>query len=442
MGCWAHWYRVLYNPVNKELSVVSEHSDGISDREAVLFDHVLPNVNIPALVMPERFAFNGLNFVQKEVFHGFGSSAEEWFNDRELVSVGTHPTLGKVYIAPTIEQEADGTGQYSTNAFYLKTPDNHIVSYVFDIPFMVSGKIPSIIWNDGTKNTADYFSGDTSGCGGFNAYAVRTELELQPTTRFVIGGRTSTGDSIYLLKDSNDQELKDEYAAWYPYNPDGPATKPSFEEFVAMTPVFYWQDPFSRWIRFKRADLQPMAECGKPVIYLYPEKEMPVHVAVGLKGEMTVSEPPHGTKGWDVLAKTDGYVVNKADGKTYPNLFWEGTGVHYQTPKQGFVVAQNEVAAWLEKTLAEIGFTERESAEFREFWLPRLPQSPYLFITFVPQSDFDRDAPLSISPKPDSVSRVFMEYHPLMAKEAVEPLALPKITRNGFTVVEWGGALK
>lgn len=443
MGCWPHYYRVLKNPDNGEIYLLSKYSPEMYPQDTLFVDAVLPNVHIPDLEFPDTFDWQGLHFKRGHVPFAdemFAFTDEAWFTDQELRLVGTHPTLGSVYTTPAGFDEERGTNP--SNAFFLRFPDNRVRSYVFDVPFMRDGKLPQITWDGGKSNSVDYASGDVRGCGGTNAYAVRTESDLRPAERLVAGGRTSTGDIVYVLKDPNDQELKDEYASWYPYNPDGPAEKPTFESFVAMKPIFYWKDPFNRWIRFKRADLQPMAECGKPVIYLYPEKEMPVHVMVGLKGEMTVSEPEHGKKGWDVLAKTDGYVVNQADGKTYPNLYWEGTGVGYKTPKQGFVVPQKDVAGWLEKTLAEIGFTERESAEFREFWVPRLPQSPYLFITFVPQSDFDRDAPLSISPKPDTVSRVFMEYHPLYAPETVEPLPLPKIERRGFTVVEWGGALR
>ncbi len=438
MFCPINYYRVLKHPDHREVLLLSSVSPELFPNEYAFVAKKLPNVRVPELELPHTFNFQGLNFTDS-VELGLGTTSAAWFTDQELRSVGVHPIWGTVYT--TVSEYNTDRGAPS-NAFYLRTPDNRVYTYKFAIPFIADGKIPRITWIDGDVNSVDYQTGDHSGCGALNAYAVRPESVLRPVERLIVGGHTSTNDPVYLLKNDYDDELKDEYEQWYPYNPDGPASKPSYESFVAMKPIFYWKDPFNRWIRFKRADLQPMAECGKPVIYLYPEKEMPVHVMVGLKGEMTVSEPEHGATGWDVIAKTDGYVVNNADGKTYPNLFWEGTGVGYDTPKQGFVVVQKDVARWLEKTLDEIGFTERESAEFREFWLPRLPQSPYLFITFVPQSDFDRDAPLFISPKPDSVSRVFMEYHPLYAPEVVEPLPLPKIERRGFAVVEWGGALR
>jgi hypothetical protein len=64
-----------------------------------------------------------------------------------------------------------------------------------------------------------------------------------------------------------------------------------------------------------------------------------------------------------------------------------------------------------------------------------------LLYTFVPQEQFDQLAPLAVSPQPDTVIRVFMDYQGL---DKYQEVAAPVITtpqRKGFTVVEWGGAL-
>lgn len=52
----------------------------------------------------------------------------------------------------------------------------------------------------------------------------------------------------------------------------------------------------------------------------------------------------------------------------------------------------------------------------------------------------DRAAPISVSPTPDSVIRVFMEFKPLMAPASVTPLPIHPAARTGFSVVEWGGS--
>jgi hypothetical protein len=88
-----------------------------------------------------------------------------------------------------------------------------------------------------------------------------------------------------------------------------------------------------------------------------------------------------------------------------------------------------------------LGLNEQESADFIEFWQPKLEVMPYAFVTFIDQPVFDQLAPLTVTPRPDKVIRVFMDYQPLNAPISVAPLTIKTPTREGFTVVEWGGAL-
>jgi len=335
---------------------------------------------------------------------------------------------------------ADGRTVYGSKeggCIYVRSADAAYHLYDIEFPFRTENVL-RIVWNDGTWNGSDYVFTDVGGCGASDCYAVRSESDLKPATRLTVIGKTSNGESIYGRK-TQAEDIIDAKSSWSEIM--GTEYTGGFES-AGKHLVFYWKDPFGRWIRFVKTTALPPVECGKPVIYLYPEKDTAAHVSVGLKGEIAKSEPTHGATGWSVIAHPDGYVTDTKDGKTYPNLFWEGTGVGYETPKRGFVIRSSDRDGWLATTLAKIGFTARESAEFREFWVPRLPQTPYVFITFVDQKYFDRDAPLMISPKPDSVSRVFVEYRGLDAPIDVLPLPLPKIVRQGFTVVEWGGALK
>ena len=46
----------------------------------------------------------------------------------------------------------------------------------------------------------------------------------------------------------------------------------------------------------------------------------------------------------------------------------------------------------------------------------------------------------TVIPSPDSMLRVFMAWKPLDAPIEIKPQELPAFARNGFTVVEWGGA--
>ena len=48
--------------------------------------------------------------------------------------------------------------------------------------------------------------------------------------------------------------------------------------------------------------------------------------------------------------------------------------------------------------------------------------------------------PLEIYPKPDSIIRVMMEWKPLTEIKEIQEQKLITPTRDGFTVVEWGGS--
>jgi hypothetical protein len=178
---------------------------------------------------------------------------------------------------------------------------------------------------------------------------------------------------------------------------------------------------------------------AKPVIYLYPENEMDVTVAIDYNGELGVTYPEY-YNGWSVTARPDGTLINHADGLEYSYLFWEGRSdsVAYDFSK-GFAVSGADTAAFLRDKLASLGLTPREYNEFIVYWLPQMQNNPYNLITFQ-QEAYTGNAKLIITPEPDSMLRVFMAYKPLDAYTAIEPQELEPFERTGFTVVEWGGA--
>ena len=108
---------------------------------------------------------------------------------------------------------------------------------------------------------------------------------------------------------------------------------------------------------------------------------------------------------------------------------------------EGFVVSSGEVYRFFYDKLAQLGLVEHEIDDFMEFWYPKFSYAPYYFISFLPQDEFEAIAPLTVTPKPDTVIRVYMDYVPLRAPiEVVEPEIVTP-SRDGFTVIEWGGAL-
>ena len=175
----------------------------------------------------------------------------------------------------------------------------------------------------------------------------------------------------------------------------------------------------------------------KPVIYLYPETETRVTVKLDLSGELTCTYPDY-DGGWTVTAAPDGTLTDE-HGRTYNYLYWEGEVANGFDFSKGFCVAGSDTAAFLEDALDRLGLTRREANEFLVYWLPRMQDNPYNLIAFQ-QEAYTESAKLTVSPRPDSVLRVFMAWKPLARPVDVPAQTLPGFERRGFTLVEWGGA--
>ena len=176
----------------------------------------------------------------------------------------------------------------------------------------------------------------------------------------------------------------------------------------------------------------------KPVIYLYPEQAQEVYVQLELDGEFTCTYPEY-DNGWKVKAYPDGTLRDQVTGKEYNYLFWEGTSETEYDLSRGFVVEGKDTAGFLEEKLAYLGLNEKERNEFIVYWLPRMEDNKYNLITFQGE-DYTEHAKLKISPEPDIILRVFMVYKPLDKAIDIPEQELEPFEREGFTVIEWGGA--
>ena len=178
---------------------------------------------------------------------------------------------------------------------------------------------------------------------------------------------------------------------------------------------------------------------GKPVIYLYPEEETQVSVKLDCKGELTFTYPDY-RDGWQVTALPDGTLYDNRDGREYSYLFWEGVSPGEYDFSHGFVVKGEDTRKFLQEKLAFLGLTPREYNEFIVYWLPQMQNNPYNLIAFQKEA-YTELAKLEITPRPDSLLRVFMAYQPLEEPVEIEPQQLESFVREGFAVVEWGGSL-
>ncbi len=175
----------------------------------------------------------------------------------------------------------------------------------------------------------------------------------------------------------------------------------------------------------------------KPVIYLYPEEETEVTVKLDYNGTLTSTYPAY-EDGWTVTAQPDGTLTDEK-GREYYCLFWEGESDAAYDFSTGYCVTGKDTAVFLERALAQLGLTEKEANEFIIYWLPRMESNAYNLVSFQSEAYTD-SAELTIDPAPDTVIRVFMAWKGLDQPEKITPQELTAVERNGFTVVEWGGA--
>lgn len=178
---------------------------------------------------------------------------------------------------------------------------------------------------------------------------------------------------------------------------------------------------------------------GKPVVYLYPERPTDVSVKVDYRGTFSETIPAY-RDGWEVTACPGGALVDRADGRSYPYLFWEGNTPVEWDFSEGFCVTGADTERFLREKLARLGLNAGETAEFLDYWLPEMQQNAYNLITFSTEQ-YERLAPMEISPAPDSLLRVHMVYRGLDAPRPIREQKLEGgFVRRGFTVVEWGGS--
>jgi len=182
----------------------------------------------------------------------------------------------------------------------------------------------------------------------------------------------------------------------------------------------------------------------KPAIYLYPTEKTEVKIIHDFKGTIKNTYPEY-HNGWKVVAYPDGKLIDLTDNRTHNYLFWDGV---YNFPKEhfnfdsGFVVKSENTISFLQEKLEAIGLNQTEINDFIVFWLPEMSDNPYNFIHFSINDYIDNSSFLYVDPKPETEIRIFMEFygvnHPNVSN--VPEQKINTIKRNGFTLVEWGGA--
>ena len=178
----------------------------------------------------------------------------------------------------------------------------------------------------------------------------------------------------------------------------------------------------------------------KPVIYVYPEKPMEVSVSINItKGKFSVVYPKfnEGNNSWKIKANPNGDI--EINNRKYPYLFYECDSYFNQETNEGFIVDENNAETFLEEKLKFLGLNDKEKTDFITFWLPVLLKNKLSLCSFQSKEFFEH-IPMNVSPKPDTLIRIFLTIKKIDAPIEVKEQKLERHERKGFTVVEWGGS--
>ena len=177
----------------------------------------------------------------------------------------------------------------------------------------------------------------------------------------------------------------------------------------------------------------------KPIIYIYPKEELRVSVKLLNSSLLTTSYPKY-NDGWNVIATPSGTLKEIETNRNYYGLYYEGSGHNVTMKKDGFVIKGEDTTKFLEEKLEILGLNEREINEFIIYWLPKLEANKYNYIRFETLEEIENYMPLEITPAPDTIIRVVMDYKPLNERITIEEQKLTPQKRSGYSVVEWGGS--
>ncbi|MBQ3414239.1 MAG: hypothetical protein IJH39_02605 [Clostridia bacterium] len=179
---------------------------------------------------------------------------------------------------------------------------------------------------------------------------------------------------------------------------------------------------------------------SKPIVYLYPTQTTEVEVKLGNPEKLSCTYPQY-EDSWKIIANPNGNLKDIETGRNLYALYWEGKEFSKNTNmEEGFCVKGEDTARFLEEKLEILGLTPREAEEFIIYWLPKMENNKYNYIRFETIEEQNSAMPLEITPKPDSVIRIMMDWKSLNEKIEVKEQELQKTERTGFVAVEWGGS--
>lgn len=181
---------------------------------------------------------------------------------------------------------------------------------------------------------------------------------------------------------------------------------------------------------------------SKPALYLYPEKPLNGRVSLETNEFVVVSDPLISQNNdWTYYALPDSRVF--VDGVEYPYLFYETTLLQpLERGKSGWVVERQKVEKWFFDMLPKMGLNARETKDFADYWVTRLPDAEFYEIKLIPKENIDRVVRVVFDPRPDVFIRVILSIKPTDSPALLEPPVLQTPVREGFVAAEWGVILE
>ena len=204
---------------------------------------------------------------------------------------------------------------------------------------------------------------------------------------------------------------------------------------------FMYNIPNDKQRNYWSVENKTIYKLDKPIIYLYPTEETQVNVVLWTPQNLSHTYPKYNSKRWrNVIAQPNGDLEDMDTWRKLYALYREWKSDNETNFDEWFVVKWEDIIPFLEEKLAILWLNEREAEEFIVYRLPQMENNKYNLIRFETKAEQDENMPLNITPIPDTVIRVMMDW-----KSIDEPIEIPEqklVTseRNWFTVVEWWGS--
>lgn len=424
-------YTILSSMQNKDNTQAKELEIGLTNNVTIDNAHT-----IPELIFKESLNINGETFQGETIGYFTKDGHKSIINTGKELKDGMSKKIDEQDSKTIYEVTVNEADNYSVVEIIAAVNNVYANKYNQANEIIDKQKAPEVKWTKGEQTNAKYYSAG-AGCGSSSGYIIAKNIKDSDLTQV---GTTKSGVKLYQLPNSN-ALVKDIYETDYNKGEllaeDSAYKSLSMEQFTNKHGYFLAKNGLGQYVVYLHDDMIARGGCGKPVIYLYPQKDTNVSVKVG--ADVTVSDPLYPKDGWqNVLARPDGQLSYR--GKLYGSLFWEGQGHgKYPAVRSGTIVPRSQAIKTMEQQLKEQGLQGREISEFIEFWGPNVPNKPYIRLTWFGNSELDRLAPLSITPRPQTVIRTFLDMDGLDRPYSIEPQTFKAQKRQGFTVVEWGG---